>query len=360
MEGAYFVYVGAYTRDKSEGIRVYRMDAETGRMEFASIAPGIRNPSFLALHPDRPLLYAANELSEWEGRSGGGVSAFAIDPQTGGLTLLNHQFSQGECPCYVSVDRTGQCVLAANYSSGSVCVFPLNKDGRLGEASDVSQHRGSSVNPHRQEGPHAHSFGPGPDNRFAFSADLGLDQILIYRLDAENGKIPPNDVMPHAPVAPGSGPRHFAFHPNGRRFYVINELSNTVVAFDYDAEKGTLNEIQTVSSLPEGFSGTSHCAEVQVSPSGKFLYGSNRGHDSLAVFRIDEADGTLSAVDFTPTGGKNPRHFTIDPSGRFLLVANQETNNIVAFRIDEESGRLTPTGQVVEAPLPVCVKIRAS
>jgi 6-phosphogluconolactonase len=257
------------------------------------------------------------------------------------------------------VDKTGRNVLVANYGSGSVACLPVKEDGRLAEASAFIQHTGSSVNPQRQQGPHAHSVNMSPDNRFAMVADLGLDEVLVYRFDPVKGSLAAND-PPFAKVKPGSGPRHFAFHPGGKFAYVINELASTVTALAYDARRGILSEVQTVSTLPPGFTGTSTTAEVQVHPSGKFLYGSNRGHDSIAVFGIDARKGTLTPIEHVPTQGKTPRNFGIDPTGSYLLAANQSSDNVVVFRIDPQTGRLTPTGQVLEVGIPVCVKFVAA
>ena len=350
------IYVGTYTRGKSKGIYVYRLDPGSGALEYASKATGLNNPSFLAIDPEQRYLYAVNEIGESAGRPSGAVSAFSIDPGTGELTFLNQESSQGTGPCHLSVDKTGRFVLVTNYASGSVSVLPIQSDGRLGEATDMVQHRGSSVNPRRQEGPHAHSITLDPGNRYAFVADLGLDKIMIYRLDLTQGKLIPND-EPWVQVKAGAGPRHFAFHPNGKYAYLINELDSTLIAFTYDAAHGTLREVQTVSTLPEGFAGTNYCADVHVSPSGKFVYGSNRGHDSIAILAIDEGTGRLSCLGHEPTQGKTPRNFAIDPTGTFMLVANQDTDAIVTFRMDQQTGRLLSTGHVTEVPTPVCIEM---
>ena len=350
------IYVGTYTKKGSEGIYVYRFDPDTGALDLLSKATGLDNPSFLAIHPTRRYLYAVNEVRGKGGSDGGAVSAFSIDPKTGELTLLNRQSAHGASTCHLSVEQTGKYVLAANYSSGSVAMLPIQEDGRLGEATSLVQHAGSSVDPRRQKGPHAHSITPGPFNRFAFAADLGLDKIMIYRMDLDAGKLLPND-PPWAQVHPGDGPRHFTFHPNRRYAYVINELGNTMVAFRYDEARGALDELQSISTLPEDFKDTSYCADVHVLPSGKFLYGSNRGHNSIAIFAIDESTGKLTPVGYEPTQGDHPRNFMIDPTGTFLLVANQNTDNIVGFRIDSNTGLLKPTGHVTEVSMPVCLKM---
>ncbi len=349
------VYIGAYTSRGAEGIYAYRFDPATGGLSPLGVVARTENPTFLAFAPNAKYLYAANEVAELDGQPGGALSAFAIDPQTGALTFLNRQPSCGTSPCHVAVDQTGQYALVANYSSGSASILPIQDDGRLGEASDTHQHQGPGSDPKRQGGPHAHSVTLDPANRFAFVADLGLDRLMVYQLDLDRGKLRPHDepwVQTHA----GAGPRHFTFHPNGRYADVIDELDSTVIAFAYDAERGTLRTLQTLSTLPEGFEGSNTCADVHVSQSGTFLYGSNRGHDSIAIFTIDPATGTLTAIGHESTQGKTPRNFGLDPSGSFLLAANQDTNNIVSFRVDRETGQLTPTGHETQVPAPVCIK----
>jgi len=350
------VYVGTYTRGRSEGIYVYRLDPSSGALEFASKATGLNNPSFLAIDPAQRYLYSVNEVSEFAGKPTGAVSAFSIDHKTWELAYLNTESSLGAGPCYLTVDQTGRFVLVANYSSGSVCALPIQDDGKLGEATGFVQHHGSSVNPRRQKGPHAHSIVLDPANRYAFAADLGLDKIMIYKFDSTHGKLKPNDV-PWAKVKDGAGPRHFAFHPSCRYAYLINELDNTLIAFAYDETHGMLRELQTVPALPEDFAGRSYCADVHVHQSGRFVYGSNRGHDSIVIYGIDESTGKLTYVDHEPTQGKNPRNFAIDPTGTFLLAANQDSDNIVTFHIDQKTGRLTSTGNVAEVPTPVCLKM---
>jgi 6-phosphogluconolactonase len=295
-----------------------------------------------------------NEISKYEGRSSGGVSAFAIDRGTGKLTFLNEVPSRGAGPCHEAVDKTGKYVLVANYEGGSLAVFPILKDGRLGESTAFVQHHGASIDPQRQEGPHAHSVYLSPDNRFALCADLGLDEVLVYRFDAEKGTLAPNN-PPFAKVNPGAGPRHFAFHPSGKFGYAIDEMQSTVTAFSYEPSSGALGVLQTVTTLPKDFQGENTAAEVFVHPSGKFLYGSNRGHDSIAMFTINGRKGTLTPNGYALTLGKTPRSFALDPTGSFLFAANQDSDSVVEFRIDLNTGRLTPTGQVLEVPSPVCV-----
>jgi 6-phosphogluconolactonase len=350
----YLVYIGTYTENKSKGIYAYRFDAATGQMSSLGLAAESVNPSFLAGDPSRRFLFAVNEISKYEGRSSGGVSAFVIDPGTGKLTFLNEVASRGAGPCHITVDKTGKYVLVANYEGGSLAVFPILKDGRLGESSALVQHHGASIDPQRQEGPHAHSVYLSPDNRFALCADLGLDEVLVYRFDAEKGTLAPNN-PPFAKVNPGAGPRHFAFHPSGKFGYAIDEMQSTVTAFSYEPSSGALQVLQTVSTLPKDFQGESTAAEVFVHPSGKFLYGSNRGHDSIAIFTINSRKGTLTPNGYALTLGKTPRNFALDPTGSYVLAANQDSDNVVQLRIDPNTGRLTPTGQVLEVPSPVCV-----
>jgi 6-phosphogluconolactonase len=316
------------------------------------------NPSFVALHPNGRYLYAVSEVSAFNGQRTGAVNAFSVDPASGRLTLLNKVSSHGDGPCHLVVDKTGKNVLVANYGGGSVSVLPITEDGRLAEASSSIQHRGSSVNPARQKQPHAHSINLSPDNRFALVADLGLDQILTYRLDPIKGMLAPGD-PPFARVNPGAGPRHFVFHPGGAFAYAINELQSTITAFAYDPARGTLKELQSITTLPQGFNGESWTAEIEMHPSGRFLYGSNRGHDSIAVFSVDPATGMLTPVEQIPSGGKTPRGFGLDPGGSFLLAANQNSDNLVVFRVDLKTGRLSPTGQKLEVPSPVCVDFLA-
>jgi 6-phosphogluconolactonase len=353
----WIMYVGTYTQAPSKGIYAYRFQSATGKvtpMGTAGLAAETENPSFLAVHPNQRFLYAVNEVSRYEGRDAGSVSAFSIDRATGTLTLLNRVSSRGGGPCHLSVDRSGKWLFAANYGGGSVAAFPLHDDGTVGEASAFFQHAGASVNPARQKGPHAHAAVVSPDNRFVLAADLGLDRVFTYRLDAAPGGLTPNEPR-FAAISPGSGPRHLAFRPDGKFVYALNEMLSGVVVFRYDAGRGTLAELQTLSTLPEGFSGESSGAEIAMHPGGKFLYASNRGHDSIAIFRVDPAKGTLTSVDRVSTQGKTPRSFAIDPSGRFLVAANQSSGTLVIFRIDQQTGGLTPTDTTVQVGSPVCV-----
>lgn len=349
------VYVGAYANGPERGIALFEFDRETGAFTPKGLAASSINPSFLAIHPSRKFLYSVNEIDTFGGKKAGGVSAFAIDEDSGKLALLNQQTSGGDGPCHLTVDRAGKNVLVANYGGGSVESIPIGKDGRLGTPVTFVQHSGTVADPRRQGGPHAHSVNLDAANQFAVVADLGLDKLFVYRFDSEKGTLAPND-PPFASVAPRSGPRHFAFHPDGRHAYVINEINCTVTAFNYDPDRGVLTSIQTVTTLPEPVRSSYSTAEVVVHPSGKFLYGSNRGHDSIAIFAIDPSTGRLTTVGNKPTEGKTPRNFAIDPSGAFLLAENQDSGTIVVFRIDPQTGRLKATGQTAKVPSPVCIK----
>jgi 6-phosphogluconolactonase len=354
----YIVYIGTYTGKESKGIYAYRFVPKTGRLVSLGLVAETVNPSWLTVHPNQRFLYAANEIGDYDGGKSGAISAFAIDRKSGKLTFLNQVASRGADPCHAVVDETGKNLLVANYTGGNIAVFPVLDDGRLGKASAFVQHTGFSVNPQRQAGPHAHSIVLSTDNRFAMVADLGLDRVLVYRFDATKGSLEANNPA-FAMVHPGAGPRHFAFHPSGRFAYAINEMQSTVSAFAYDAASGALKELQTLSTLPKDYSGKNDTAEVQVHPGGKFLYGSNRGNDSIAVFAIDVGKGTLTPVENVPTQGKTPRNFAFDPTGSYLFAANQDSGNIAIFRIDAKTGRLTPTGQELEVPTPVCVRFVA-
>ena len=352
------LFVGTYTRTTSEGIYLCRMDNSTGAVERVAVTGGIENPSFLALSPDRTRLYAASEVTEAEGHTAGFVFAYSISPGSGELTFLNQQSTGGPGPCHLSVDATGTHVVVANYHGGSVCVLPIQEDGSLAERSEFIQHVGSSANPQRQQEAHAHSVNIDPTNRIVYTPDLGMDKVMIYRLDLDSGKLVAND-PPFVQIAPGAGPRHFSFHPDGKRAYVLNEIGNTVTAFNWDAQGGGLEEFQTITTLPDDFSETSHTADMHIHPSGRYLYASNRGHDSIAIFEIDPDTGSLTPRGWESTQGRTPRNIAIDPSGQFMLAENQDSDSIVAFRIDDETGALTATGDAAEVPMPVCIKFLA-
>jgi 6-phosphogluconolactonase len=349
----FVLYVGTYTTSgKSEGIYGYHMDGTGALTRFTSIMSV--NPSFLTIDRSNRFLYAVNEVGDFLEKPGGAVSSFAIDPATGKLRLLNEQATHGADPCYLSVDSRKRTLLVANYTGGNVSVFPLRSDGTLGMVAEVKQHEGSGPK-EQQKGPHAHCIIFDRAERHAFAADLGIDKVMIYRFDRATGKLTPAN-QPFAELKAGAGPRHLSFHPTGKFLYVISELDSTMTAFKYNEQEGTLMLIDTVSTLPGDFTETSFCADVHVSPSGKFLYGSNRGHNSIVVFSIDQNTGKLTLVEHTSTEGNWPRNFTIDPSGGFLLVANQRSNNVVVFSIDPGTGRLKPTGVNEAIPSPVCLR----
>ncbi|MSU53662.1 MAG: 6-phosphogluconolactonase [Opitutia bacterium] len=373
----FFVYFGTYTGAKTESQGIYRsrLDLATGRLSPAELAAPAKDPAFLALHPNGKFLYALDESSGPKRTPSTGLSAYAINPATGALTLLNQQTPGGPGPCHLAVDATGQTLLVANYSGGSVSAISLQPDGRLGALGSVVTHTGSSVNPGRQKAPHAHGIYFAPDNRFAFAPDLGIDRVVGYQLTPATAQLtllksgtgvppvgsqsvrgaPPMSVTPGTHLPPGSGPRHLTFHPTGKFVYVINELLCTMTAFTYESAAGTLTSIQTISTLPPGEAipkGTS-TAEVQVHPNGKFLYGSNRGANTLVIYTIDEKTGQLTYLENVSTLGQTPRHFALDPTGTWLLTENQDSSTVAVFRVDPKSGRLTPNGPLVAVPAPV-------
>jgi 6-phosphogluconolactonase len=360
QNGKYLLYVGTYTQDgsTSKGIYAFRYDAATQEVTSLGLAAETTNPSWVALHPNGRFLYAVNEVQNYNGPNSGGVSAFSVDRATGKLTFLNEVASRGADPCYITVDQSGKYVLVANYTGGSIAAFPISADGKLGKASAFVQHTGHGLNPKRQEAPHAHSIDLSPDERFAFVDDLGLDELLVYKFDKSKGSLKPNN-PPFAKLDAGAGPRHFALHPSGKFAYVVSEMASTVTAFSIDLKAGVLHRSQSISTLPDDFKGENDDAEIVVHPSGKFLYASNRGHDSITVFAIDAAKGTLTVVEHASTQGKTPRNFAIDPTGTLLFAENQQSNKIVIFHIDEKTGKLTPTGKVLEVGQPVCTKFLA-
>jgi 6-phosphogluconolactonase len=356
-------YIGTYTRresfvdGKAEGIYIYHLDLRSGALTYAATVagPGTLNPSFVTLSPDKRCLFAVNEITGGKGPHGT-VSAFAVDPASGHLTYLNQQSTCGLAPCYASVDPAGRYCLAANYETGSLCVLPIRQDGSLGEATGVVQFSGFGPNRERQEDPHAHMVLPSPDGRFILAVDLGADRLMAFRLDPERGTLSPAE-PPWTALPPGSGPRHLAFHPQQPFAYVINELQSTVTVARYDEQRGAFEALQTLSTLPDGFTGQNLGAEIVAAPSGRFVYASNRGHDSLAIYAVDQASGRLSLVGHESTQGVGPRAFTIDPSGALLLAANQDTDTVVMFWIDPDAGTLRPTGHVAAVPTPVCLQL---
>ena len=352
-DNQYHLYVGTYTGPNNKGIPAFRYDASQLAFEPLGTVAEMERPSFLAFSPDRRFLYAVSELGN-SGKSEGYVYAFGLDRTTGKLTFLNRQTSGGGGACHLVVDKTGKFLLVANYGTGSTASFPLKSDGSLGNLISKIQFEGSGPNQRRQKGPHAHAVVLSPDNRFLFVPDLGADRVRILRFDSSNGSLTPNTPADVA-VKPGAGPRHFTFSPNGRFAYLICEMGSLVVAFRYDSSAGSLTEIQTASTLPDGFTGENNSAEIEVDPSGRFLYASNRGHDSIAVFSIDDKTGKLERTQIESTQGRTPRNFAIDPTGRHLLAADQDSNRIVVFDRDSHTGKLTATGKTVDVPSPVCL-----
>lgn len=353
----YRVFVGTYTGGDSisKGVYSCEFDAETGKLSEPVLAAELINPSFLAIHPSGKYLYAVNEVSEGPGRGNGAVTALTINAD-GTLTKINHQASEGGAPCHCNVDSTGTNLLIANYGGGNVAVYPISEDGSLKPVSCNIQHEGSSVDKSRQGAPHAHSINISSDNKFAYAADLGLDKIMIYKLDAEAHTLTPAS-QPAALVTPGGGPRHFAIHPSSKFAYTNNEITMVVTGLSRNPEDGSLKAIQEISTIPAGFDGRKSTAECLVHPSGKFLYVSNRGHETITAFTIDQETGLLTYVENEPTGGKEPRNFFIDPSGKWLLAENQNSDTVYVFSIDQQTGALKPTGDFVTVGRPVCIRM---
>jgi len=350
-------YVGTYTNYKSEGIYICGMDPNSGAIHLKGKKKGIINPSFLAIDHKNCFLYSVNEISDDEGRGGGFVSAFKINEKKDTLEFLNKQPSGGSAPCHLIIDKNDRFVLVSNYTSGNVAILPVLGNGSLGPPIDIVQHEGSSINPNRQLVPHAHSTILDASNHYAFVADLGIDKVMIYKFNSKSGKLNPCD-KPFIQVAPGAGPRHIVFHPDGMKAYLINELNSTLTVFDYDVKTGDLNETQTISTLPSDFSGENTCADLHISSSGRYVYASNRGHGSIVAFAVDKPNGELSVIQHQSSLGKTPRNFAIEPDGRFLVVANQNSDTIVVFAIDSQSGKLSPTGHNLKIPTPACLKFK--
>ena len=347
-------YVGSYTTTRQDGITMCAFDPKTGAVRLADVCKEVTNPSFLIFDNQHNFVYAVNETADSGGKKSGSVSSFKHDTKTGKLTFLNARPSLGANPCHLSVDRTGKFILVANYTSGNVAVLPVLPDGKLGEPVEMVQHAGKSINASRQEGPHAHSVNLSPDNRYAFVCDLGIDKIMVYCFDQVTGKLSPADI-PFFQAAPGSGPRHFTFSKDGGQAFVVNELNSTITSLRYDAVKGKLTELQTLSTLPGDFTGENTCADVHLHPNGLFVYASNRGHDSIAVFSIEKGSGKLKLVQNQSTLGKTPRNFAIHSSGRYLLAANQDSGSVQVLSLDPATGRLSATGQSISVPKPVCI-----
>jgi len=350
----YYLIAGTYTKGKSEGIYVYKFNSGSGDVSPVNKATGIKNPSFLAVSPDQRFVYAVEE--NHGGANVGNVVAYSFNKTDGSLTKLNSLPSSGEDPCYIAVDKTGKWVIVGNYSSGTLAVLSVNKDGSLGKTVTKIAHKGTGPNKDRQEGPHVHSTVLSPDNKFLFVPDLGIDKVMIYAFNVKTGKLTPAK-KPSASVRPGSGPRHFDFHPNGKYAYVMEEMGGAVTAFAYDAATGGLKAIQTISSLPPDYKGSIGSADIHVSPDGRFLYASNRGEsNTLAIYSIDATTGKLKFLAHQSTMGNIPRNFSFDPTSNFLLVANQESDNIVIFKRDANTGLLTDTGKRIDVGNPVCIK----
>jgi 6-phosphogluconolactonase len=344
----WIVYVGTYTRPNSKGIYAYRFNSTNAKLTPLGLAVETTNPSFLAVHPNQRFLYAVNENDV------GTVSSFAIDRDTGKLRPLNTVSSRGSGPCHLAFDRTGKWIFVANYNNGSIAALPVGTDGTLGESAVSIQHSSSSIDPQRQSDPHAHSVNVSPDNRFLAVTDLGLDEVLVYRFDAKTGSLAPHD-PPYIKMTPGSGPRHFTFSPDGESAYVLNEMSAMVTSLSYDRALGKFTQGQAVSALPADFTGRRSAAEILAHPNGKFLYTSNRGHDTIAVFKLEAGGALLGSATWVTTRGKTPRSFAIDPSGTTVVVANQDSNSLAVYRLDAKNGGLSSVGDVAEAPVPVSV-----
>ena len=348
----YFLYAATYTSKGSQGIYAWRVDGSSGKTAPVGLVAATQDPSFLAIHPNQKVLYAVNETSSFEGQKSGSVSAFTIDRVTGKLKLLNRVSSHGDGPCHVAVDATGKLLAVANYGAGNFATYPLEADGSIGKTFHVISSQGTGPNAERQEGPHGHSVNFAPDNRHMLATDLGTDSVLISAFDAAAGTLDPA-VPPRVAVRPGSGPRHLVLSRDGKYCYVINEIDSTIDAYQYDTETGNLTPMQHVSTLPAGFSGENTTAEIALHPSGKFVYGSNRGHDSIAVFAVDEKTGQLSLVEITKTGGRTPRGFALDPKGRYLFAANQDSDNVTMFRVSPKTGKLTAMRTTLSVKTPV-------
>jgi 6-phosphogluconolactonase len=350
------IFVGTYTtpeQSTSEGLYVFGLEPSSGKLTPKTVARNLINPSYLAIHPQTGNVYIVQEKGTFEGNPGGGVVSLAVEPKSGEVRVLNKQSSGGEDPCYISVERTGRYALVANYSSGSVAMLPIASDGRLEPVCSSVQHTGSSIHPDRQDSPYAHSILPDPTNAYAIACDLGIDKLIIYRMDLDAGQL-----VKHAEVnvTPGSGPRHLVFHPNRQYAYLACELNSTVLAFTWDSEGGMLEEFQNVRTLPTGYDGRNLPADIHLTPDGRFLYVSNRGHDSFACYEVNPDSGMLTFKHHTSTGGAEPRGFAIDPTGTYLLSANQNSNNLVSFLIDPGMGHLSRIGDEVPVSMPVCVK----
>ncbi|MFD0679122.1 MULTISPECIES: lactonase family protein [unclassified Paenibacillus] len=353
MEAAkYIAYFSSYAGKESPGIYIYHFDEEKEELSFIEFVSGLKDPSFMKLSPKHETLYA---FSQAEGETVKSAAvAYRIEAGTGKLNLLGQQFTADKSSTHINTDHAEQFLMLVSYSGGTLSLLPLSKDGQIGELCDQVKHEGSSIMPKRQESAHPHSIYTDPSDQFVVVPDLGLDKIMVYRLDRAEGKLIPHDEV-H--LTPGSGPRHMTFHPTLDYAYVIQELSSTLTVLSYDRQAGKLEPVQIVNTLPEQYDGSDNsCAEVQVSPCGSFLYGSNRGHDSIVVFSIDPQTGMLTLVDHTSTLGSHPRHFSLTPSGRYLFAANKDSDSVQLFKVDLASGKLTSTGQHISISQPTCVR----
>lgn len=350
------VFISAFAPGEKGAIHAYQLNPETGALKEVARTTDIEHPFFMTVSPDNQFLYSIHAPGKFGGKENEYIAAYKLVGRTGKLELLNRQSSLGTASCYLDIDQSGKTVVVANYSSGSVASLPVKEDGSLGKAATFIQHTGSSVNPKRQKEPHAHSIVVSPDQKFVYAADLGIDKVLAYQIDPKTAKLSPS-AQPYVRTVPGGGPRHMTFHPNGKQLYVINELKNSVSHFSYDPKTGTLIERDTISTVPEDFTGTSHTADVKITPNGRFLYGTNRGHDSIAAYQIAD-DGKLSLIEIKPSSGKGPQNLAITDDGKFILCANMPENNVVVFQINQETGKLTSVGEPVSIPGPSCIMIR--
>lgn len=348
------LFASAFKPGEAGAIHAFQFDSASGAFKPLAQTTDVSNPFFLVVSPDKRFLYSI-DAKVFSGPDNEFVAAYAIEGRTGKLKRLNKQSSLGTASCYLDIDNSGKSVLVANYTTGSVAALPVQENGTLGEAVSFIQHHGSSVDPQRQKSPNAHCIVISPDQRFALAADLGIDKIMIYQLDAQSATLRPNTAQPYAAVSPGSGPRHLTFHPHGQQVYVINELKNTITFFDYNAASGQLTARQTIPTLPADFTGVSHCADLKITPDGKYLYGTNRGHDSLAMYRIQD-NGELELLGIEPSLGKGPQNLLISKDGRWLLCANMPGNNLVVFEIHPQTGQLKATGEPISIPMPSCLR----
>lgn len=351
----YLVYVGTYTGNGSDGIYAYRFNPAKGELNSIGLVAKTDNPSFIAIDSAGQFLYAVNELDLFQNGPAGAISVFSINKESGQLKFLQQTSSLGAAPAHLSLDRSGRYLLVANYNGGNVAVFPIGSDGLLGRQTSLIQDSGSSVNPDRQAGPHAHFIHATIDNKFVMTADLGIDKVLIHRFDANTGLLTPAD-SGYVKLEPGSGPRHIAFSPSGKFIYVLNELTSTITTFLYEAETGKMQMKMTLSTLPKNFAGNNSAAEIVVDTKGKFLYVSNRGNNTIAHFSVNSDDGSLKPIEWISSGGKTPRNFEIDPTGQWLFAANQGSDNITLFRIDKVTGRLNQISDSTKLNSPVCIR----